>query len=114
VADDDVEVRRALRLLLEQQPGRQVVGEAAHSYGLMALVDSAQADLVLLDWELPGGVDAWLLADLHRIAYRPCVIVLGSSPDQRADALRAGADAFVDKSSSPQRLIGAISAHVPC
>jgi DNA-binding NarL/FixJ family response regulator len=110
VADDDVEVRYALRLLLKQQPACQIVGEAAHSHGLVALVESAQADTLLLDWELPGGVDAWLLADLHGIARRPCIVVLGRSPDQHAEASRAGADAFADKSSPPQQLLSAIVA----
>lgn len=110
VADDDVEVRHALRLLLKQQPACQIVGEAAHAHGLVALVESAQADMVLLDWELPGGVDAWLLADLHGITRRPCVVVLGCSPDQHADAARAGADAFADKSAPPDQLLSAIAA----
>jgi DNA-binding NarL/FixJ family response regulator len=110
LADDDADGRQALRLLLERQLDFRVVGEAAHAHGLVALVDASQADLVLLDWKLPGGVDAWLLADLHRIAHRPHIIVLGSHPDQKAAAIAAGADAFADKGSTPERLIDAATA----
>jgi DNA-binding NarL/FixJ family response regulator len=108
IADDDPEVRRALRLLLEQKLGSQVVGEAAHTYGLISLVESTQADLVIIDWELPGRVDAKLLAGLHQLAQAPRVIVTSCHPDLRNVALAAGADAFAGKGEPPENLVAAL------
>jgi len=108
IVDDDVGVRQALRLLLEEKLGVQVVGEAAHAHGLTALVETARADLVLVDWELPGSIDAALLARLHQLDCRPRIIVLSSYSDVKEAALAAGADAFAAKCDSPDLLASVI------
>ena len=64
LADDQMKVRSALRLLLEQEPGLSVVGEAAEAKDLLAQVGTERPDLVLLDWELPDQGGAAIL-DLH-------------------------------------------------
>jgi DNA-binding NarL/FixJ family response regulator len=110
IADDEAEVREALRLLLEQKLGCQIVGEAAHAHGLISLVDSAHADLVLIDWELPGRVDARLLEGLRQLASRPRIIVCSSYPDLKEAALAAGADAFAGKGDPPELLLAVIRA----
>jgi DNA-binding NarL/FixJ family response regulator len=110
IADDDPEVRRALRLLLEQRLGHHVVGEAAHTYGLISLIESAQADLVILDWELTGRVDARLLANLRRLAQVPRIIVVSCHPDVREAALAAGADGFAGKGDSPEQFLAVLMA----
>ncbi|MCZ7674175.1 MAG: response regulator transcription factor [Chloroflexi bacterium] len=61
LADDQMRVRSALRLLLEQEPGFQVVGEAADATGLLLAATEKAPDLLLLDWELPGLPAAQLL-----------------------------------------------------
>jgi DNA-binding NarL/FixJ family response regulator len=61
LADDQSKVRSASRLLLEQEPGMSVVGEAVEAEDLLAQVEATQPDLVLLDWELLGlRTDDWL------------------------------------------------------
>ena len=54
LADDKAEVRSALRLLLEQDMGMTVVGEAAETGALLAQVEVACPDVVLAGRELPG------------------------------------------------------------
>ena len=58
IADDQVRVRQALRVLLAQQPGLRVIGEAADGAELLAQVGVKAADLALVDWELPGLAEA--------------------------------------------------------
>ena len=108
LADDDAEVRRALRVMLEQGLGMRIVGETAHTHGLASLVEATQADMVLIDWELPQRVDAWLIAELHRLSPRPIVIVTSSQADVKDGALAAGAEAFVDKSEPPESLVSVV------
>ena len=108
LADDQTRVRSALRLLLEQEPGLSVVGEAAEAEDLLAQVEATQPDLVLLDWELPGlRTDDWLSV-IRALCPQLKVIALSGQPEARRAALSAGADAFVSKGEPPERLLAAV------
>jgi len=109
VADDQPKVRFALRVLLERQPGLKVVGEAADAGDLLAQVEMACPDLVLLDWELPGLAGGDLLSALRGVCPNLFVIVLSGRLEVRRAALNAGADAFVYKCDPPERLLTAIA-----
>ena len=54
LADDQVKVRFALRVLLERQPDVAVVGEASDARELVDQLAATRPDALLLDWELPG------------------------------------------------------------
>ena len=109
LADDQSKVRSALRLLLEQEPGMSVVGEAVEAGDLLAQVEATQPDLVLLDWELPGlRTDDWL-STLRTLCPRLKVIALSGQPEARWAALATGADAFVSKGDPPERLLAAVN-----
>ena len=108
LADDEPRVRFALSVLLERQPGLEVVGEALDAEDLLRQAEVACPDLVLLDWELPGQTGVDLLSALRRVCPDLSVIVLSGRPEARRAALDAGADAFVCKCDSAQRLLAAI------
>jgi DNA-binding NarL/FixJ family response regulator len=133
LADNQPKVRLGLRVLLERQPGFKVVGEASNAEELLARMEADRPDLVLLGWELPGlaGVDPsasrrgesgactepsrsepsgqGLLSALRRVSPNLCVIALSVRSEARRAALAAGADAFVYKCDSPERLLAAIA-----
>jgi DNA-binding NarL/FixJ family response regulator len=104
IADDQIAIRRALRLLLEEVPAAQVVGEATDLNALGDLFTSAMPDLVLLDWELPPGNAAAAVAGLRGQFPQVRFIVLSTSPEAANDALAAGAEAFVSKGDAPEGL----------
>jgi DNA-binding NarL/FixJ family response regulator len=104
IADDQIAIRRALRLLLEEVPAAQVVGEATDLNALGDLFTSASPDLVLLDWELPPGNAAAAVAGLRGQFPQVRFIVLSTSPEAANDALAAGAEAFVSKGDAPEGL----------
>ena len=108
LADDQARVRSALRLLMEQQPGFEILGEAVDATGLLDWLKAAHPDLVLLDWELPGLPAAELLRLLHGQWPGLLVVALSSQPGVRQAALDAGADAFVSKGDPPERLLAAV------
>ncbi len=108
VADDQPDVRSALRLLLEEKPGVSVVGEASTAADLLTQVKSVSPDLVLLDWELPGTIPADLVSLIHAASSTPSIIVLSSRPQMRRVALSAGAQEFVCKSDPPEYLMLAL------
>jgi len=108
LADDQPNVRSALRLLLEQELGLREVGEATNVSGLLSQVETNCPDLVLLDWELPGSKNIELLPSLRTKCPQLFVIVLSGHPEVRQVALSAGADAFVGKGDPPKVLLATL------
>ena len=53
VADDHAVVRRGLILVLRQEAGCEVVGEACDGVEAVALAVAQQPDMALLDWKMP-------------------------------------------------------------
>lgn len=109
IADDQPEVRSALRLLLEQDGEITVVGEAGGAGSLLGTVESLCPDVVLLDWELPGQDPSALLGLLRHACPRARAVALSGRPEARCPALTAGAFAFASKGEPPERLLAILS-----
>ncbi len=104
IGDAHPRVRFGLRLLLEQQPGWEVAGEAEDARMLLAHVFSGCPNLVLLDWELPGMPVEELLAVIRQACPHLRIIFMSGKNEQREAALQAGAAMFFYKADSPERL----------
>jgi DNA-binding NarL/FixJ family response regulator len=109
IADKETQVRSALRLLLEHEEGMTVVGEADNSTDVLAAVQQACPDMVLLDWELPPQGGRTVLSALRAVRPGVVVVALSSRPETRYEALAAGADAFVSKTDPAEQLLVALS-----
>jgi DNA-binding NarL/FixJ family response regulator len=108
IADRRPSIRFALSALLKQQPGIEIVGEAADADHLERQVKVVLPDVVLLDWWLRGSATAELLAALKDSCPDLCVIALSGRPEARRAALAAGADLFVSKVDPPDKLLAAL------
>lgn len=122
IADSHVTVRTALRRLLDQEPELSLAGEVVRVGELLAQAQSAQPDVVLIEWELPGlpqGGDmaGWkdtlqarrrLLYQLHTLPPHPHVVALSGWPQAQRAALLAGVDAFVSKGDPPRELMATL------
>lgn len=108
LADDQLRVRSALRLLLEQEPDFEVVGETADATGLLLAVAEKTPDLLLLDWELPGLPVTQLLRLLEYERPSLKIIAMSSHPEVERLVLDAGVHAFLSKSESPERVLAII------
>ena len=104
LADDQIKVRSALRLLLEQEPDFQVVGEAADATVLLRAVTDNGPDVILLDWELPGLPVTQLLRRLHYERPSLKIIAMSSRPEAKTEAQNAGIVAFLSKGGPPETL----------
>ena len=93
IGEGDAKARWALREFLRAQPGLDVVAEAADGGSLLEGTEAACPDLVLLEWDLPGGPKADLIAALRNLEPQPLVVVLGTYPESSSPAMGAGADA---------------------
>lgn len=105
LADDDCNVRSALRLLLERELELEVTGEAVNGKDLIAEVKSAEPDLVLFDWELPGLKTTEMVSGLRECCPGVILISLSGQVEARQAALGAGVDAFVSKGDPPERVL---------
>jgi DNA-binding NarL/FixJ family response regulator len=109
VADMEPRVRFALRVLLEHQPGIQVVGEAATPSDLLDGAAVVCPDLILMDWNLAGPGAAGLVLALRGQCPHVVLIALSSRPENHRAALAAGVDAFVSKGEPPEQLLESIA-----
>ncbi len=105
IADDDPKVRSALALLLDQEPGFDVIGAAENATELQSKILSDEIDLILLDWELPGLPAEWMELFLRDGGRRTSVVAMSGRAQACRAAESSGADAFVSKGDPPERLI---------
>jgi two-component system response regulator DesR len=105
LADAQREERSALRLLLLDLK-MEVVGEAADWTTTLAQAPATGLDMLLVDWDLlPVSLGVQSLAVLRQTCPNAIVVVLISHMDARHQAaLSAGADAFISKGETPERV----------
>ena len=110
LVDDHSVLRAGLRMLLNSQAHLQVVGEAGDGREALALAESLQPDLIILDLTMPGlsGIEA--LPVLHRLAPAAHILILTMHDDvgYLRQALRKGASGYVLKKAADSELLNAI------
>jgi DNA-binding NarL/FixJ family response regulator len=110
LADSQPEVRLALRLLL-QDLNMQVVGDAADWLTVLTQAAGTQPDMLVVDWNLIPTNSS--LLELRASCPAAIVIVLISHLDARQQAaLSAGADSFISKGETPDRVAERLRAAV--
>ena len=105
ITDDRITSRKGLRALMLTQPDIQVIGEAANGERAILFIEKEKPDVVIMDAFMPGmnGLDATKIIKKKWQDIR--VVILTLHEDIRAEALAAGADAFLIKGCPPEKLI---------
>jgi DNA-binding NarL/FixJ family response regulator len=110
LVDDQEMIRMGLRMVLESQPGIEIVGEADDGDTALDLLTRVEADVVLMDVRMPrmSGVEA--TRRLHEGPDAPSVLILTTFDlDEYAyDALQAGASGFLLKDTPVEDVAAAI------
>ncbi len=114
VADDQELVRTGLTMILDAQPGIEVVGTAADGDAAVALARELRPDVCLFDIRMPGtdGIEATRQLAGPDVE-DPLAIVVITTFDQDEyvhGALKAGARGFLLKDAGPALLVQAIHA----
>ena len=112
VADDQELVRTGLSMILQAQPGIEVIGQAVDGNEAVALARSLRPDVCLFDIRMPGldGIEATRMLAGHGV-HDPMAVVIITTFDLDEyvfAALRAGAKGFLLKDADPELLLGAI------
>jgi len=112
IADDHYLVRMGLVGLVNTQPDMEIIGEASDGKQVVELYEKLQPDLVLMDTRMPimDGIEASLeIRKKHRQARILMLTAFDGDEDIRR-ALNAGAQGYVLKSSTGEKLIPALRA----
>lgn len=118
IVEDDGDLRQALTDAVARDAGLDLVFTAGSLAEALAAFEASEVDLCLLDLGLPDGDGLELLGAMRAAGGTKCLIltVLG---DRRSviTALRAGADGYLLKDTSPEQICtnikGALAGQTP-
>jgi DNA-binding NarL/FixJ family response regulator len=110
VADDHTIVREGIRQVLDGTEGITVVGEAATGPDAFERAQALVPDVVVLDVSMPGESGLEVAKRLKRAlpATRVLMLSVYDNTEFVLEAVRAGADGYLLKDSSPSELRAAI------
>ena len=97
LADDQENVRSALRLVIDQVPDFEIIGEVTDPDQLLLKIEEGKPDLLLLDWELIPAQRKGLFTTLKNHYPHLYVIAMSTCILSKYKAIAAGANAFVSK-----------------
>ena len=110
LVDDHAVVRSALRMLLDNEPDVEIVGEAGTAREALDGVPRLKPDIVLMDIGLPdkSGIDA--AREIKRLRPETGIVALTIHEDEEYffKMLEAGASGYVPKRAAPEELLTAI------
>ena len=110
LADDHAVVRMGFRLLLQDTDDIAVVGEAQSGEEVIKLLNTREADIIVMDLSMPG---IGGLETISRIVSKekfPKILILSAHEDaiHPKRSLKAGANGYLSKRGAAEELIKAI------
>jgi DNA-binding NarL/FixJ family response regulator len=105
LADDQENVRSALRLVIDQVPDFEIIGEVTDPDQLLLKIEEGKPDLLLLDWELIPAQRKGFFTTLKNHYPHLYVIAMSSCILSEYEAITAGANAFVSKVEPVEKFI---------
>jgi DNA-binding NarL/FixJ family response regulator len=112
LADDHAVVRDGLRCLLEAQSDIHVIGDAANGREAVRQVRQLKPDVVLMDIAMPelNGIEATVQVRQACSSVRVLILSMHSSLEHVREALKAGAQGYLLKTSAGMEVVEAVRA----
>jgi len=110
IADDHPVVRHGLKMMLNNDPELDVVGEARDGDEAFDLAHKVDWDVAVFDYSMPGRGGVELLSDVkHDYPEKP-VLILSIYPEDPHGlrALKAGASGYINKETAGEELTAAV------
>ncbi len=110
LADDHTVVRNALRLLLDAEPGFEVVAEAGDADTAVRYVRGHKPAVLILDLNMPGRSSLDAVPDIQEASPETEIVVLTmqNEPAFARRALQAGVRGYVLKEAADAELVQAV------
>ncbi len=110
LVDDHAVVRSGLRMLLENQAGLEIVGEAGTGHEALALVKELQPNIVLMDIGLPdmSGIEVTRQIKQQWPAVAIVALTIHEDEEYFFKMLQAGVSGYVPKRAAPEELLTAL------
>jgi two-component system, NarL family, response regulator NreC len=110
VADDHGVVRKGLRLVLGEDPGIEIVGEACDGEEAVAMAEALAPDVIILDVAMPKRNGIQAAGAISRAVPKTGIIMLSmySEEEYLMRAISAGAKGYLLKDSAEPDLIPAV------
>jgi two-component system response regulator NreC len=110
LADDHVVVRSALRMLLEAEPGFEVLAEAGDADAAIRYVRGHKPTVLILDLNMPGRSSLEAVPDIQEASPDTEIVVLTmqNEPAFARKALQAGVRGYVLKEAADAELVQAV------
>lgn len=111
LADDHAIVRSGFKMIIEQQPSMEIIGEASNPDDALAVIRATKPDILITDISMGTEKNGLLLVEqVHEELPETHIVVLSMHDEQEylRQALQRGACGYVLKSASDDELIKAI------
>jgi DNA-binding NarL/FixJ family response regulator len=109
IVDDHPLLRMGVASSIEQASDMHLLAQFANATDLMAWVASGEkADAVLLDRSLPDADGLDLVSDIREAGMKVIMLTIEDAEAEISDAISAGVDGYVIKSSEPNHVLSAL------
>lgn len=110
LADDHAVIRSALRMLLDAEPGLEVVAEAGEVESTIRYLRGHRPAVLILDLNMPGRGSLEALPDIMAASPETRIVVLTmqSEPAFAREALQAGVLGYILKEAADSELVKAV------
>lgn len=110
VADDHSVVRKGIRMLLEDEPDIQIIGEASDGDEVIALLSDIDPDVLLLDITMPrmSGIDALKIISDQYPKVRTLMFSMHNNTEYILKAVQFGAAGYILKDTDQDEILRAV------
>ena len=109
LADPQPNIRYGLNILLTEQSGMDVVGQVTEKTRVLASIEAARPDVILLSWQWANSTHNQLLQITSQQYPKLKIILMSSRIEIREQALGLpGVDAFICQADPPEHLLDAL------
>ena len=112
IIEDNAQYRKTLCAILQLDKSLKIIHELSNCNGMLELFQKATPDVVIMDIDLPGISGTQAIWDLKQLWPNLKILILTVFEDEEKifGTIKAGANAYMLKKDSPQKIIESIHA----